>query len=161
MTIFPRTCFFSERDNEPLTTKTKAKINYMSALLTATTSQQHRNIATTTHFCCGRVLTRIHTNTFASPALMTPSGDEQFSRIRYFIGPYLSLSLCVRYVQWAWTWQHPWLRPGWKILPIRLGSCSCTNCVCRFRCGNKDSDLTRRQPHFHHVRLLRPCRHLQ
>ncbi len=29
----------------------------------------------------------------------------------------------------ARTGQHPWLRPGWKILPTRISYCSNTNCA--------------------------------
>ncbi len=24
----------------------------------------------------------------------------------------------------TWAWQHPWLRPGWTVLPARMGYCS-------------------------------------
>ncbi len=33
----------------------------------------------------------------------------------------------------ARTGHHLWLRPGWKILPTRIGYCSNTNYVRRFR----------------------------
>ncbi len=34
----------------------------------------------------------------------------------------------------ARTGQHPWLRAGWKVLPIRIGYCSNGNFARRFRC---------------------------
>ncbi len=36
------------------------------------------------------------------------------------------------------TGQHPWLRPGWKILPIRMGYCSNTKWARRFQCEDKN-----------------------
>ncbi len=52
----------------------------------------------------------------------------------------------------ARTGQHPWLRPGWKILPIRIG-CSCSNnkWFDRFRCEDNNVDLMCVQPHCYGV----------
>ncbi len=50
--------------------------------------------------------------------------------------------------------QHPWLRPGWKILPKRLGYYSNTNCTCCFRRGDNRVDFTHVQPHYRRMPVL-------
>ncbi len=60
----------------------------------------------------------------------------------------------------ACTGQHPWLHPGWKILPTRRGYCSNTYCDRRFRCEDNNVDLMSVQPHYYRVRQVEPCNHL-
>ncbi len=55
------------------------------------------------------------------------------------------------------TGQHPWLCPGWKILPTRIGYCSNTNDDRRFRCEDNNVAFTNVQPHFYRVRQVEPC----
>ncbi len=57
--------------------------------------------------------------------------------------------------------QHPWLPPGWKVLPIWIGYCSNTNCYRRFRCDDNNVDATLVQPHYYRVQLMDPCHHLE
>ncbi len=40
------------------------------------------------------------------------------------------------------TGQHPWLRPGWKILTTWTCYCSNTNYARRFRCEDNNVDVT-------------------
>ncbi len=61
----------------------------------------------------------------------------------------------------AGTGQHPWLHPGWKILPTRIGNCSNTNCDHRFRCGDNNVTITHAQPHYYCVRQVEPCHHVR
>ncbi len=56
--------------------------------------------------------------------------------------------------------QHPWLRPGWKILPTRIGYCSNTNGDHRFRYGGNNVDLMRVQPRDYRVWQVEPCHQL-
>ncbi len=56
--------------------------------------------------------------------------------------------------------QHQCLRPGWKILPMRIGYCSNTNGDRRFRCGDNNVAFTNVQLHYYRVRSVEPCHHL-
>ncbi len=60
----------------------------------------------------------------------------------------------------ARTGQHPWLYPGWKILPTRVGYCSNTNCARHFRCEDNIVDFTHVQPHYYRVWQVEPCHKL-
>ncbi len=60
----------------------------------------------------------------------------------------------------ARTGHHPWLRPGWKILPTRIGCCSNTNGDGRLRCESNNVAFTNVQPHYYRVRQVEPCHHL-
>ncbi len=60
----------------------------------------------------------------------------------------------------AGTGQHPWLHPGWKIQPTRIGYCSNANCARRFRCEDNNIALTQVQPHFYRERQVEPCHQL-
>ncbi len=51
----------------------------------------------------------------------------------------------------ARTGQHPRLRPGWKILPTRIGYNSNINWAHPFRYGNNNACFMLVQPHFYHV----------
>ncbi len=51
-------------------------------------------------------------------------------------------------------------RPGWKILPTRIGYCSNTSGNRRFRCEDNNVTFTNLQPHYYRVRQVEPCRHL-
>ncbi len=57
------------------------------------------------------------------------------------------------------TGQHPWPRPGWKILPTRIGYCSNTNGDRRFRCEDKNVAFTNVQPHHYRMRQVEPRYH--
>ncbi len=57
----------------------------------------------------------------------------------------------------ARTGKHPWLHPGWKIPPTRIGYCSNTNCAHRFRSEDNNVDFTQVQPHYYRVRQVEPC----
>ncbi len=60
----------------------------------------------------------------------------------------------------AQTEQHPWLHPGWKILPTRIGYCLNTNCANLFRREDNNVTFTHVQPHYHRVRQVESCHHL-
>ncbi len=61
----------------------------------------------------------------------------------------------------ARTGQHPWLHPGWKILPTSVGYCSNTSCTRRFRWEDNNVDFTHMQPHYYRVRQVKePCHRL-
>ncbi len=60
----------------------------------------------------------------------------------------------------ARTGQHPWLHPGWKTLPTRIGYCSNTNCDRRFRCEDDNVAFTHLRPHYYRVRQVEPCHQL-
>ncbi len=51
-----------------------------------------------------------------------------------------------------WAGQQPWLHPGWKILPTRIGYC-----VRRFWCEDKNVAFTHVQPRYHRVRKGELC----
>ncbi len=57
----------------------------------------------------------------------------------------------------ARTGQDPWLRPGWKILPTRIGYCSNINNDHRFRCDNNNVAFTNVQPFYYHVWQVKLC----
>ncbi len=57
--------------------------------------------------------------------------------------------------------QHPWLRPGWKILPTRICYCSNTYCDCRFPCEDNNVAFTNVQHHSYRVRQMEPCHQLE
>ncbi len=48
----------------------------------------------------------------------------------------------------ARTGQHPWLRPGWKIVPIRVGYHSNTKWTRRFRCADSHVGLFHVQTYY-------------
>ncbi len=54
------------------------------------------------------------------------------------------------------TRKHPWLHPGWKILPTMLGYCSNTNYTRRFRRENNCV-----QPQYYRARQAEPCHQLE
>ncbi len=60
----------------------------------------------------------------------------------------------------AQTGQQPWLYPGWKILPTRLGYCSNTNCARHFRYEDNNVAFMPVQPHHYRVRQVEPCHQL-
>ncbi len=60
----------------------------------------------------------------------------------------------------ALTGQHPWLHPGWKILPTRIGLCSNTNSDRRFRFEDNNVAFTHVKPHYYRVRQVEPCHQL-
>ncbi len=60
----------------------------------------------------------------------------------------------------ARTGQHLRRHPGWKILPTKIGNCSDTDCVHRFRCEDNNVDITHMQPHYYGVRQVEPCHQL-
>ncbi len=60
----------------------------------------------------------------------------------------------------ARTEQHPWVCPGWKILPTRIGYCSNAYCDRRFRCEDNNVAFTNVQPHYYRVRQVEPCHQL-
>ncbi len=61
----------------------------------------------------------------------------------------------------ARTGQNPWLRPGWKILPTRIGYCSNTNYVCRFRREDNNANLIRVQRNYYRAWQMEPCHRLE
>ncbi len=67
-----------------------------------------------------------------------------------------ALCCCVH----AWAADRPWLRPGWKILPTRIGYCSNTNGDRRFRYEDNNVAFTKVQPHYYRVRQVEPCHQL-
>ncbi len=60
----------------------------------------------------------------------------------------------------VWTGKHPWLYPGWKILPTMMGYCSSANNARCFQREDNNVDLTPVQPHYYCVRQVEPCQKL-
>ncbi len=57
-------------------------------------------------------------------------------------------------------WQHPWLHPGWKILPTRIHCCSNTNCAHSLRCEDNNSVFSYVQPRYYRMRQVEPFHQL-
>ncbi len=53
--------------------------------------------------------------------------------------------------------QHPWLLPGLKIPPTRIGYCSSTRWANHSRCDDNNVVFTNVQPHYYHVQQVEPC----